>query len=178
MPTVPACEFQHTRGHKLRVMRVSISLCVLGAPLITSDVARSTGIVLCALGCLLAVLLHLGFGGPAVAIDDEGLRIGRPGGGTLPWATIAAVRFLRVDQVAYLIVDRTAEARSQRKAGFFLRQPARHIGVEDIAVPLIGLRDEPRRVFEAVALAHSVANGTPPPRSAARYGTAATLGGG
>lgn len=158
MGTVQDHQFRYTKKRLLRVLEPGLTIAALAVPLFAVPDSRAWGPPVVLAGCMLAAAMFGWFGrGVAVAIDAGGLRCGFPGLRRLAWSAIDRVRFVRVEGVAHLVVDRTEAARAARRGGLLLRRAARRVGAGDLAVPLVGLADDPKRVVEVVSLAHQLA---------------------
>lgn len=160
MGTVQDHEFRYTKKRLLQLAEPGLSIGALAVPLFAVPESRAWGLPVAAGAAAVALMFFVGFGGGvAVAIDADGLACGFPGFRRLSWSAIDRVRFVRVGGVAHLVVDRTAAARAARRGGFLLRRAARRVGAADLAVPLVGLADDPKKVVEVVVLAHRLATG-------------------
>jgi hypothetical protein len=87
--------------------------------------------------------------------DADGLRARWPGIDTVAWQDIAAVRLARVRRRAWLVVDRTEQARRAAVRHPVQQAFAKLAKAEDLAIPLDGLQARPEQVAAVIELAHA-----------------------
>jgi hypothetical protein len=92
---------------------------------------------------------------PMIWFDDDGLRARWPGVDTVAWQDIAAVRLARVRRRAWLVVDRTEQARRAAVRHPVQQAFAKLAKAEDLAIPLDGLQARPEQVAAVIELAHA-----------------------
>ena len=156
---VPTHEFRYSRrvarGPALNLASTIAGVCAL----LTRAETHSLAIVLLLLmgGALFwwFVIRRV-----AVRIDASGVWLRGAGRAWFAWEDIERVRMVRKDGVANLAVDRSPTVRRARPAAGSARLRAQALGGRDLAVPLVGLTTEPKRVVELVQLALSVARRT------------------
>lgn len=161
MPSVPAQSFTMQAKRSWHIVATGVGVAAAGLELLRRGDAPVVGWVTVACGAVVAVW----FGQPAwrrapmLWFDDDGLRARVPGFGPLAWADIERVRFVRNRGKAFLVLERTATARSSVPLSKLARMVAAQAEAKDLAVPLDNLAVTPDKVFAIVDLAHRHATG-------------------
>lgn len=159
MASVPNHRFRYRTRRHLMLWKTVIGLAIAGSGLLThyghdNPIAMTAAALFVAVAVAVFVVSRHG---DALTIDDRGLRFGFTGARFVGWPDIETVQFRRIDDIGFLLINRTATARAAEPPGRWQRIQAQRCEATDLVVPLLQTVDDARQIYKVVSMALTIA---------------------